>query len=110
MAVAAFRRADVGLVSVMLGTNDSRDDRRVPAAVYRVRLGAIEVALREAGFRVVVQTPPVTANARFDAPLLASYLGAGMRVSMVDGVHPDAAGVRALGAAWAVSVGRALER
>lgn len=117
-AITVFHEAHVRVVSVMLGTNDA--SRYMRPTRYHAQLARIVRALRDAGFRVVVQKPPYLDPSRpgltsaMDRLLLAYWGRSPAYVyfeahpdQLSDGVHPTVTGMRALGAIWAAALDHA---
>jgi lysophospholipase L1-like esterase len=114
-AIAVFHETHVRVVSVMLGTNDA--SRYMRPTRYHAQLAQIVRALRDAGFRVVVQKPPYIDPSRPGVTpamdrLLLAYWGRSPAYAyfqahpdqLSDGVHPTVTGMRALGVIWAAAL------
>jgi lysophospholipase L1-like esterase len=135
-AKAAILAAGCPLVHIMLGTNDSRTDRRTTATTLHANLSTIIADLEASGLRVVVSYPayvvPGSGGGLYDATsdtLLQSYEAqidslvggstyAGDKTAyahfsanqsqLIDGLHPNAAGVAFYASAWAPAIQAAL--
>lgn len=120
-AKAAFQSAGVGIVHIMLGTNDAKTSVATTAAQYRANLRAICDDLTDAGMRVAVSYPPYlgATSGEFDAgspARVTAYCGAidalglpGDRIAnsyfrltglQPDNVHPVQSGSDFLGHLW----------
>jgi lysophospholipase L1-like esterase len=133
-ALVAFHHGGVGLVQVMLGTNDALPRWRTAPKEYHAAMGAICDALRAARLRVALAYPPyarprdepagsnVTDSHLLDYQRALQALSREGRASLADtaaysyfrhhpdllsdGLHPTYQGVIALGQLWAEALHR----
>ncbi len=89
-ALAAFLVANVRVVHIMLGTNDSKTSVATSAATYRANILNMCAAILNAGMIPVVSYPPYlnTASSSFDAASTGRVAGYCLQIdSLVDNVH-----------------------
>jgi lysophospholipase L1-like esterase len=132
-ALAAFSRARVRVVHIMLGTNDANPGRaHLSPARYQANLASIGKVLNADGYIVVLSYPPFAQAASSEAT--RSAMDAGLRAyepmidglingkgirrgdthayiyfrehpwELADGIHPTADGVQQLARLWAAAL------
>jgi lysophospholipase L1-like esterase len=137
-ALSTFKTQNVHTVSIMLGTNDSRNDRAISPAMYRRNMERIVESLLSSGVvtHVVLNSPPyvvvksltlwdgssTTRLKQYAVQLDAISKRAGVARGdtkafdyfkerpglLADGVHPSSEGAESLGKMWADAYKKAI--